>query len=215
MALQKEMKICYWCGKLATSVEHFPPKGIFPSEHRKNLLTVPSCDEHNSANSKTDERFRFLLHAPEPSELAKKWYEEKTKKAIYREEERVFMEGIAKTSKPIDDIPGIGGTFIFEATIINDTIEKITRAAFYRHSGSISLGMEYRCFYTCFPDTDPAYNEMAFKTLELARTDEKMIQGDAENPQIFDYKYRLDENTFVVLHKFHVVQEFIGLLKLK
>jgi hypothetical protein len=207
-------KICYWCGEPATSAEHFPPKGIFPTSHRKNLLTVPSCDKHNSANSKTDERFRFLLHASEPSELAKDWYEEKTKRAIYREEERVFMEGIANSSMPINNVPGVGGAFIFEASIINDTIEKITRAGFFRYTGKISLGMEFRCFYTCFPDADTTYTGMAIKTLEFVKGDNMMIQGDAENPRVFDYKYRLNNNIFTTYLLFHEVQEFVGLLRL-
>lgn len=56
---------CYACDEEATSVEHVPPKCIFPERKdyprkdlRKNLLTVPACDLHNSAKSKDDE---FLM----------------------------------------------------------------------------------------------------------------------------------------------------------
>ncbi len=60
-------KTCYWCGAPATSREHVPPKCIFPeskdtliqNDYRKNLITVPSCDLHNSAKSADDE---YLLH---------------------------------------------------------------------------------------------------------------------------------------------------------
>jgi len=58
-------KGCYYCGRPATSLEHVPPKCIFPEkkdtfgeDHRKNLITVPSCDEHNLDKSKDDE---FLM----------------------------------------------------------------------------------------------------------------------------------------------------------
>jgi len=58
-------KSCYYCGHPATSWEHVPPKCLFPErkdafgkDHRKNLITVPSCDEHNTAKSKEDE---FLM----------------------------------------------------------------------------------------------------------------------------------------------------------
>jgi hypothetical protein len=55
------------CESIATSVEHAPPKCIFPEakdtlsgeDYRKNLITVPSCDAHNLARSKDDE---YLLH---------------------------------------------------------------------------------------------------------------------------------------------------------
>lgn len=57
-------KKCYKCDKEATGQEHIPPKCIFPErkdldgDYRKNLITVPSCDEHNLQKSKDDE---FLM----------------------------------------------------------------------------------------------------------------------------------------------------------
>lgn len=60
-------KSCYFCGALATSDEHVPPRAIFPEikdspdgrDYRKQLISVPSCHAHNSANSKDDE---YLLY---------------------------------------------------------------------------------------------------------------------------------------------------------
>jgi hypothetical protein len=57
---------CYYCGKPKTSYEHVPPKCIFfentdGSINRNGLITVPSCEEHNSEKQKDDEYFRFLL----------------------------------------------------------------------------------------------------------------------------------------------------------
>lgn len=55
---------CYMCDARATSVEHVPPKCIFPEfkdsnkNLRTNLITVPSCDEHNADKSADDE---FLM----------------------------------------------------------------------------------------------------------------------------------------------------------
>lgn len=60
-------EVCYKCGRIATSREHVPPLCLFPElkdtgrlNFRKNLLTVPSCDEHNSKKSADDE---FLMVA--------------------------------------------------------------------------------------------------------------------------------------------------------
>ena len=60
---------CYYCGKAASSREHVPPKCLFPEEkdlangvnYRKNLITVPSCDEHNLHKSKDDEYLQLIL----------------------------------------------------------------------------------------------------------------------------------------------------------
>lgn len=56
---------CYMCPAPATSREHVPPRNLFPeaseaggTDYRINLITVPSCDLHNSAKSHDDE---FLM----------------------------------------------------------------------------------------------------------------------------------------------------------
>src|SRR5690606_23103004 len=62
------METCYMCSSAKTSKEHVPPKCLFPEQsdsngkdYRKELITVPSCDEHNSAKSKEDEYFLLCL----------------------------------------------------------------------------------------------------------------------------------------------------------
>jgi hypothetical protein len=55
-------KVCYMCDRPKTSVEHVPPRCFFPEQkdlprgvdYRKSLITVPSCDVHNSDKSKDD-----------------------------------------------------------------------------------------------------------------------------------------------------------------
>lgn len=56
---------CYMCDSPATSREHVPPKCLFPEQKdipgenlRLGLITVPSCEEHNSKKSADDE---FLM----------------------------------------------------------------------------------------------------------------------------------------------------------
>lgn len=66
-------EICYWCGEKAVSMEHVPPKCIFPEEKdvneifeenfRKELITVPSCDLHNLKKSNLDEYLMAVLSA--------------------------------------------------------------------------------------------------------------------------------------------------------
>lgn len=48
------MKTCYFCDKLGSTREHVPPKGVFPIGERTNLLTVPSCEEHNTWKTEDD-----------------------------------------------------------------------------------------------------------------------------------------------------------------
>lgn len=70
---------CYMCDAEATSREHAPPLCFFPSiddaglDLRKNLVTVPACDDHNSRKSKDDEFFRsvIVMTAAEHSEIGR------------------------------------------------------------------------------------------------------------------------------------------------
>ena len=62
---------CYACEKEAVSREHAPPLCIFPESadapthqlQRKNLITVPACDDHNLRKSKDDEYLMMVLVA--------------------------------------------------------------------------------------------------------------------------------------------------------
>ena len=59
-----EREKCYMCDSDAVSVEHVPPRCLFPelkdsgSNYRVNLITVPSCELHNGKKSRDDE---FLM----------------------------------------------------------------------------------------------------------------------------------------------------------
>lgn len=58
------LNYCYMCNCEANTREHVPPKNLFPEakdvagNYRNNLITVPSCEKHNSAKSSDDE---FLM----------------------------------------------------------------------------------------------------------------------------------------------------------
>lgn len=61
--------VCYFCDAPATTKEHVPPACLFPErkdssdgvDYRKNLITVPSCDAHNSQKTKDDEYLLLIL----------------------------------------------------------------------------------------------------------------------------------------------------------
>jgi hypothetical protein len=54
-------KQCYACTKPGTTKEHAPPFSFFPAGQRTNLITVPSCPEHNNDNSKDVEYVRNVI----------------------------------------------------------------------------------------------------------------------------------------------------------
>jgi hypothetical protein len=48
---------CAYCLAPKVSDDHVPPKNLFTAD-RANLITVPSCHDHNGKRSNLDERFR-------------------------------------------------------------------------------------------------------------------------------------------------------------
>jgi hypothetical protein len=52
---------CYTCDAPGITREHVPPDCFFPKGHREGLWTVPSCEEHNSKNSKDVEYVRNVI----------------------------------------------------------------------------------------------------------------------------------------------------------
>lgn len=57
--MSRDLNICYCCGieldKTTKTREHIPPKCFFPKGYKDELITVPSCKEHNNAKSEDDE----------------------------------------------------------------------------------------------------------------------------------------------------------------
>lgn len=55
-------RLCAICGKrAATTVDHIPPKDIFPKPRPDNLITVPACSSCNRGASNFDESFMVYL----------------------------------------------------------------------------------------------------------------------------------------------------------
>ncbi len=55
-------KNCIYCGgNEDMTVDHIPPKGMFPEPRPSNMLTVPCCMKCNQCFSKDDEYFRTVL----------------------------------------------------------------------------------------------------------------------------------------------------------
>lgn len=73
---------CYMCDAVATSEEHAPPECFFPEDRRSGLITVPSCAEHNEANSKDVEYVRNVLSTQHGTNGAAALLFETTKRSL-------------------------------------------------------------------------------------------------------------------------------------
>lgn len=87
------MPTCYRCEAEATTVEHVPPRCLFPERKdvpcldlKKNLITVPSCRLHNCDKSGDDQYLLCLLAAMlENNVTAQRQFETKIVRSLKRD----------------------------------------------------------------------------------------------------------------------------------
>jgi len=87
---------CVYCGEIRPlTVDHIPPKNLFPKPRPDNLYTVPSCYPCNNESSKDDEYFRLNIvlreDTPEHVEGSKLF------KAVMRSLTRIQSAGYKKS----------------------------------------------------------------------------------------------------------------------
>ena len=141
------------CEKTSSSVEHAPPKCIFPElkdvsdgiKRRENLIKVPSCYEHNSEKSKDDE---YLLYILSTSITSNKVGHGQALTKVKRAAERKpnLIKNLSKhvlatpftnfnTNEKIDAI-----AIFLDGDRINSVLEKCARALYFHKSGKKFTG---------------------------------------------------------------------------
>ncbi len=147
------MTTCYMCDRDATGVEHVPPRCLFPEQKdlpagvdlRKQLITVPACDEHNSSKSKDDEYLLYLLAMNLPAnEVAKDHFLSKILRAI-RRDPRVINK-FKGTKIPIVAVDEARGetlntiAFRIDDDSLNSSLDHISRALYFHYFGEKWMG---------------------------------------------------------------------------
>ncbi|MFJ7746697.1 hypothetical protein [Peribacillus sp. NPDC097295] len=192
--------ICYWCGKTAVSMEHVPPKCIFPEDkdikdfykdsYRKNLIKVPSCDLHNIEKSSLDE----YLMATLTSKVGNNWLAFiQTKTKLNRTLSRNKNLLNVKHSKMIDL-----GNNMFPVSIIEIdnkklayAFEAIARGLYFYENNKPYKG-EIRVVSEIFNNED--YKEaMDFTNKTINLIEKEAVDWGTkvlgENPKIFTYQF--------------------------
>src|SRR5437762_1911836 len=89
---------CYWCGNPANSREHVPSDCLFPPGKRVNLITVPSCPNHNQNFQTFDEKFRVFLQGRGTNADAVAQFQDKTLRGLTRPQSKRFVTTLAAQS---------------------------------------------------------------------------------------------------------------------
>jgi len=136
----KAPTICYACDQPATTKEHAPPSSFFPEGERNNLITVPSCAEHNNATSKDVEYARNIISVMfGVNEIGERHFADKTL--------RSFDRSPALLHTTFSDIRGVQfrgmqvGAFTVDTERIKTVVKACIRALHFRETG-----WRARCF---------------------------------------------------------------------
>ncbi len=198
-------KTCYMCEKLATSVEHIPPQCLFPEQKdlpdgidlRKQLLTVPACDEHNSKKSQDDEYLLYsLVMLINSNKMARNQYFSKMKRAIKRNPSllKKFTDAASPVKMQNSQTGAISNTCAFhlEEDRFDGIIDRLGRALYYKHFNEKWYNhIKYQAEYL-LATIDPKKSEELNKPIqEISEQADGWFSNSkyyGENPEVFKYQ---------------------------
>lgn len=198
------IQTCYMCEKEATSKEHVPPKSIFPKEKdlRKNLITVPSCDEHNSSKSLDDEYLAFILSSShQGNKYNQKHFETKVIRAVKRRPH--VYESFLKNHKTIYT-GGQSSEYIqSDLNRFNSSVFHMACGLFYHHYKNKWLG-GFKVLNNLFVDMSsqnaPEINQIIQDANKQISNDFKSKTSLGENKEIFKYNMISDNRNSYAVH---------------
>ncbi|WP_428330382.1 hypothetical protein [Mucilaginibacter sp.] len=191
---------CYICGKESTSVEHSPGKGFFPTQFRNQLITVPSCEEHNEATSMEDEYARtVIVSLVVNNDEAKKYFPDKPLRGLKKQRglairlarnvKNVYIKDESKPDAKLEPALKIK----IERDRIDEVMRKVSYGLFFHEYGipwnrELKIGTEHFTYDDFHPDM----------LGELIREGKKLLNPPpvykGSNPKIFQYAFNLDDS---------------------
>jgi hypothetical protein len=138
---KRESDSCYFCGAAATSRDHLPPKTIFDDPKPTNLVTVQSCDLHNSQQSKDDEYFGVIVKtASAKNPVAEKLIFGGVVKRFLRRP-KLLLSLLEKSRQvelrtPSGLIIGKAPAFEYDRSRISNVVTRMTRGFYFKFCGS-------------------------------------------------------------------------------
>jgi hypothetical protein len=213
---RKNVGECIYCGQQKElTVDHIPPKCLFPKPRPNNLITVPSCSSCNSGESKDDEYFRMMLtfsieasQHPEIKNLIPTIL-----RSLNKPEKFGFSQAFYKTLSDVElqTKSGLylGKTAKYQADEkrLNRVVNRILKGLFYHEIGSRLPDKYEVCTYSHWIFRDMLYIppdiiDNLQKTLAMLDPIKPKIIGN----DIFSYKYCLpcnaDQNNSIWLFTF-------------
>lgn len=196
------MITCYMCNEEATSSEHVPPKCLFPKKKnlpkgidlRKTLITVPSCDLHNSKKSSDDEYLLYCLVMSIPSnDIGKNQFLTKIMRAIERNPSLIKSYLNNHQNVSVQNMETGEWSQSISCQIddsrIDKSLEQLSRALYFHRFGLKApeeIGI-YPNFLLSMSDGYKETNEAIAKMDTMSEELFSKEKAHGENPEVFKY----------------------------
>lgn len=196
---------CYMCSSPKASVEHVPPRGLFPKSKdlphgidlRKELITVPSCDVHNSAKSQDDEYLMYaLVFGIQNNPTASAQVRSKIARAL--EENPGVARLMTQHQMPVQVEDTTTGTrqdtvaLKIDTQRINQAFDHIGRALHFHHFKSKWMGSIQSISLFLLKLEGESAQEHNASLISLGEHMEELLAKEpthGANPEVFTYKF--------------------------
>ncbi len=206
-------KTCYMCDEISTSVEHVPPKCLFPEKKdlpegedlRKELITVPSCAIHNTSKSNDDEYLLYTLSfSVAGNNIADNQVATKIQRSIKKRSNLINKLNLNVEKLLIQNINTgewfSGQTLDVDYERIRSCIDKIARGIYFHQFGEkwledISINIHFML------NIDPLhkkYNDKLSKMDKMSEQHLKDENGIGKNKEVFYYKFKENSDGLVM-----------------
>jgi hypothetical protein len=187
------------CDAAETSREHVPPKCLFPTTEdagrdlRRNLITVPSCDVHNSQKSKDDEFLRAVItmSSAHVSDVGRAQFFGKLIRAIKRRP-TTYGRFFEDTRAPLS---GNRRALQLDRKRFNKCIDHIARALLFHHH-SVKwvrhIAVASPAFYSQVSGGEMVPHPLSNKAVEVTQNLLRYEPIRGENPDVFKYRFQYD-----------------------
>lgn len=213
------------CDNEATTQEHVPPRCLFPKESdlsngrnlRCDLITVPSCDEHNSKKSGDDEYLMYTLVMNLPAnEIAQHQFSTKIQRAIERNPSlisRIVSDTIPIRYEDMETRESYHSIAVnADKRRLDGSFDHICRALYFHETGSqLKRPIRTLCNFLVSLDSKTAEEDNE-RVADLLRRGEDLLLEEPEkgtNDPVFSYKLTKPPGTDRVL----ILLRFYGGLK--
>lgn len=203
LARTKFMPRCYMCEEPSTGKEHVPPKCMFPKAKdlsadtnlRNDLITVPSCDGHNSEKSHDDQYFLNVVVGCECiNEVGREHYRNQIRRQNRRNPSILSRLAMNAIDAGDNIVYGV------EMNRLDTVVVHLAHALYFAHFGNKPSG-KVSWFPEFLSRTELEAEHDRLVTIEEVDKEFKCVPYCGANPTVFAYQViEYDEEQKMRLH---------------